>query len=98
MEVKTIEVDAVLPTYPFIDSRELKRKLAQTRGRGFSSETYRQWRKIAQVKSRGLYTNHEAKRLGIVAMHLRNGGGLKDTVLLLRIKNNISEEEKIRES
>lgn len=77
-----------------IGSADLKRELAQKRGKTFTAETFRRWRKVAKVDSRGLYTMFEFARLVLVAEHLRACKPLNCLELKIEIQKIVNKEKR----
>ena len=67
IDARVLHESALSPAEKCVPAHELRFHLSRIRGRGFTSETFRQWRKVVEVTSKGLYSGFECDRLVVVA-------------------------------
>lgn len=98
IDARVIHESALGPADKCVPVQEVRLRLSRARGRKFTSETFRQWRKAAKVTSRGFYNGFECDRLVAVAIHLREGKPLKNMGLKVRIQLLLDKEKEFNES
>lgn len=98
IDVNPVRKEARSPAERHITSRELRQFLTVVRRKSFTNETFRQWRGVAKVTSRGLYTGFERDRLALVALYMLEGKSRRDMGLKVRIKLLLNKEKGFSES